>query len=315
MYPIYNKFGTIVTGITSTPGTDTKHFSSPSCVHLDSKKNVYICDTYNNRIMKYSPDNPKEGITIIDLFSNLYQPQSRSLYIDKRNDDLYFLDWDDERYYRVQYLPKNSTQKKGTILFIGNQCQSYGMTLDQNRNIYVSESENHRVVKWLSPKYDDFIVVAGSNRQGTQPNELSNPKGIYLNPVNNDLYVVDSYRIQLWPAESSIAQTVTPTYFQSISSITGDCHGNLYVIDYDTSTIRLFSQSIEDTGVEGLIIIGVPHRYDWVEEYTNTTVRLIYPVGLYLDDETGDLYVADSGFIGILKMSINGSFIPGKINL
>jgi hypothetical protein len=38
------------------------------------------------------------------------------------------------------------------------------MHLDYNRNIYVSEYENHR----LSPKYDDFIVVAGSDREGEE---------------------------------------------------------------------------------------------------------------------------------------------------
>jgi hypothetical protein len=258
--------------------------------------------------MKYSPDNPKEGITIIDFFSNIKNP--RNLYIDQRNDDLYSLDWDDENYYRVQYLPKNSTQIKAIILFIGNRCQSFGMDLDHNRNIYVSEYENHRVVKWLSPKYDDFIVVAGSDGRGTQLNQLTNPRGIYINKINNDLYIADSHRIQLWPSESPIGQTVASTYFQSISSIICDCHGNLYTTDDNTYTIRLFGQSIEDTGVEGLIIVGVPYTAYWMRR--DATDQLNFPGGLYLDDETGDLYVADSGFNRILKMSINGSFIPGK---
>ncbi|CAF4087395.1 unnamed protein product, partial [Rotaria sp. Silwood1] len=258
--------------------------------------------------MKYSSDNPKEGIVIIDYFSNVNHPQN--LYIDQRNDDLYFLDYDDEDYYRVQYLSNNSTQIKAIILFIGNKCHSYGMVLDYNRNIYVSENENHRIVKWLSPKYNDFIIVAGSNRPGTQSHELSNPRGIYLNPVNNDLYVSDSNRVQLWPSESLIGQTVVPSYFRSIFSITRDCHGNLYVIDDYTHIIRLFSQSNEDTGMQGLIIVGVPYEGDRMNIDKNGTDYLGAPKGLYLDDETGDLYIADAGFHRILKMSINGSFIP-----
>jgi DNA-binding beta-propeller fold protein YncE len=310
---MYNKFATIVAGITSTDGTDTKHLNSPSCVYLDSKKNIYICDTGNNRIMKYSPDNPKEGIIIIDNFRN--GGLGQHLYIDQRNDDLYFVDYDDEHYYRVQYLPQNSTQIKAIILFIGNKCRSSGMDLDYNRNIYVSEFENHHVVKWLSPKYDDYIVVAGSNRQGTESYALTNPQGIYLNPINNDLYVSDAHRVQLWPSESLRGQTVVPSFFPSIFTITRDCHGNLYVVDDYEHVIRLFSQSIEDTGIEGISIVGVPYDGYFPHIDANRTDYLSFPRGLYLDDETGDLYIADVGFNRILKMSINGSFIPGKINL
>jgi len=308
---MYNKFGTIVAGMTSTYGKDTNHLNYPSCIYLDSKKNIYICDTYNNRIMKYSRDNPKEGIIIIDYFPNGHLGQN--LYIDQENDDLYFLDYDDEYYYRVQYLPQNSTQIKAIILFIGNKCTSFRMDLDYNRNIYVSEYENHRVVKWLSPKYDDYIVVAGNGKQGKLLNQLTNPRGIYINKINNDLYIADYNRIQLWTSGSTIGKTIVRGPFFSPYDIKQDCYGNLYVTDDYTHTVRLFGQSVEDTGLEGVTIVGTPYDGKYSSLRRNTTDHLYSPQGLYLDDTNGDLYVADSNFQRILKTSVNGQFIPGRI--
>ncbi len=291
-------------------GKDFNYLQSPSCVYLDSKKNIYICDTDNHRIMKCSRDNPKEGISIVDPFWKISRPID--LYIDQENDDIYFLDYNDEYYYRVQYLPKISTRIKASILLIGNKCQSFGMDLDNHRNIYVSEYENHRVVKWLSPNYDEFIVVAGHGRKGKLLNQLTNPRGIYINKRNNDLYIADYNRIQLWTSGSTIGKTIVRGPFFSPYDIKQDCYGNLYVTDDYTHTVRLFGQSVEDTGLEGVTIVGTP--YDIRREVPrNTTDHLYSPQGLYLDDTNGDLYVADSNFHRILKTSVNGQFIPGRI--
>jgi DNA-binding beta-propeller fold protein YncE len=310
-YPRYHKSGRIVAGYTSNYGNDLNHLNYPSCVYLDSKKNVYICDTNNNRIMKYSPDNPKEGITIVDFFSKISEP--RDLYIDQQNDGLYFLDGNHANYYRVLYLQKNSIQTEVVIILIGNKCQSFGMDFDNHRNIYVSEYENHRVVKWLSPNYDEFIVVAGNGKQGKLLNQLTNPRGIYINKINNDLYIADYNRIQLWTSGSTIGKTIVRTPFFSPYGIKLDSYGNLYVTDDYTHTVQLFSQSVEDTGLEGITIFGTLYTGVYTTPLINITDHLNSPRGLYLDDTNGDLYVADSNFHRILKTSINGQFIPGRI--
>ncbi|CAF4302799.1 unnamed protein product, partial [Rotaria sordida] len=52
---------------------------------------------------------------------------------------------------------------------------------------------------------------------------------------------------------------------------------------------------IKDVGFEGFIIVGAPYTGYQMKIDTNATDRLITPRELYLDDETGDLYVANSG--------------------
>jgi sugar lactone lactonase YvrE len=301
---MYNKSGTTVAGITSKYGRDLNQLFWPNCVYLDSKQNIYICDTTNNRIVKYSQSNAQ--VQFIDFSSGTKLP--RRLYIDHRTDDLYLLDLNQDNNYRIHYLPQNPTKSKETILLTGSQTDSFGMTLDLDLNIYVSESANHRVVKWLSPDYEEYLVVAGNGIPGYELNQLTSPKGIYLDLVNNDLYVADEHRIQRWPSRSSIGQTVGLTGVQYPQDIQRDCHGNFYVTVDDT--IKLFSQSVETTGLEGLVLVGVPSN-DKSVKYTNITELLLNPQGIYLDMKNGDLYVADTGLHRIQKFSINNEFVPG----
>ena len=77
--------------------------------------------------------------------SDIYFP--RSLYIDQRNDDLYFLDQDNKENYRVQYLLQNFSKPQAFILLTENQTRSYGMDFDRDLNIYASKSNHHPVVK------------------------------------------------------------------------------------------------------------------------------------------------------------------------
>lgn len=306
LYPMYNKSGTTIAGITSESGKDPNRRFYPVCVYLDSKQYIYVCDNSNSRIIKYSQNNAQEQVQIISFSSDI--SNSRVLYINHRNDDLYVLDLNQHGNYRIHYLPQYSTKSKATILLTGNQTDSYGMTLDLDLNIYVSEMVQHRVVKWLSPDYEQYEVVAGNGIRGHELNQLTSPKGIYLDLTNNDLYVADNDRIQRWPSGSSVGQTVGPIGLQSPKSIQRDCHGNLYVaID---NTIKLFSQSIGITGLEGVVLVGVPSN-DRSVKYTNKTDLLYAPQGIYLDMKNGDLYVADSGFYRIQKFSINGELFPG----
>ncbi|CAF4949204.1 unnamed protein product, partial [Rotaria sp. Silwood1] len=309
-YPTYDKFGRIVAGNTLEYGKDFNHLNYPSCVYLDSKKNIYICDTENNRIMKYSRDNPTNGTIIVDAFSAISSP--KDLYIDQKTDDVYILDRSELNCYRVLYLLKNPTQTKVIIILNGNRCEALSIDFDNHRNIYVSETENHRIVKWLSPNYDEFIVVAGNGKPGKLLHQLTSPRGIYINKINNDLYIADYKRIQLWTSGSTIGKTIVRTSFFSPYDIKQDRYSNLYVTDDVSHTIQLFSQSIEATGLEGITIFGIPKKRTYKDGLINATDYLYGPKGLYLDDTNGDLYVADSNFHRILKISINGQFIPGK---
>ncbi|CAF1508209.1 unnamed protein product, partial [Rotaria sordida] len=73
----------------------------------------------------------------------------------------------------------------------------------------IHEWENHRVVKWLAPKYEKYMIVAGNGSSGSEQNQLNYPQGIYVDN-NGSLFIADTKnnRIQKWLQNSTIGITV-----------------------------------------------------------------------------------------------------------
>lgn len=292
--PRYNKDGQIVAEAPAALRDETDKLKVPTSVYLDSQRNIYVADTINNRIRKYLPGHTRYGVTLIDKQSGISYP--RCLYIDQRNDNLYFLHQDHQGNYCVLHFIQNLNEL--SILIIGNKTRSYGMSLDGNLNIYISEFNNHRVVKWLAPNYNNYLVVAGNGTPSSEVNRLFYPRSIFIDKFTDDLYVADTNRIQRWSANSTIGKIVMQGGDICPGGIECDCHRNIYVSQ--GKTIKLINQL---TGLNGVDIIGV--QYDQpISRLSNTTEYLYYPEGIYLDKYNGDFYVADSGFNRILKYTL-----------
>lgn len=109
---------------------------------------------------------------------------------------------------------------------IGDECRScFGVTLDREKNVYMSESDRHRVVKW-SPKTNLTTVVAGeTDQRGTDDGYLSEPDGIFFDRKSETLYVSDSRnnRIQKWKKDATTGVKVAG----SKSSAPGEDEGSL----------------------------------------------------------------------------------------
>ncbi|CAF0800573.1 unnamed protein product [Adineta steineri] len=287
--PTYKKNCTIVAGVLSTSNDKLNELNGPTSVYLDREKNIYVADTTNHRIRKYSSENSNTSETLIDETSNINYP--RCLFIDQESNYLFFLDQDNQGYYRVQLLKLNSNPLKSTILVVGNQTRSYGMSLDEDFNIYVSEYNNHRIVKWLSPNYNNYLIIVVEN-------QLTYPKSIYIDQKTNNLYVADKNRIQCWINNSNKSQIVMQGGSVCPNAIEYDCHGNLYISQ--DRTIKLINQN---TGLPGIDIIGIQSYSQWVQNFRKND-DFSYPEGIYLDKTNGDLYVTDSSFNLIEKFTI-----------
>jgi hypothetical protein len=99
----------------------------------------------------------------------------------------------------VRYSPNNTQDGVADLISdpqsIDINHRNFGMDLDDNLNIYISEYNNHRFVKWLAPTYKNYLVVAGNGSSGSKMNQLKYPRGIYLDQTNNDLYIVYTLRM------------------------------------------------------------------------------------------------------------------------
>ncbi|CAF1666590.1 unnamed protein product, partial [Adineta ricciae] len=60
---------------------------------------------------------------------------------------------------------------------------------DQWKQIYVADSDNHRIMRWCEGDAEGSIVVGGKG-QGSQLNQLHSPYGLAFDSEGN-LYVAD----------------------------------------------------------------------------------------------------------------------------
>lgn len=82
------------------------------------------------------------------------------------------------------------------------------LQLDCDNNIYVTDSDNHRVVMFY-PNNPIGVIIAGINGPGAGADEFSIPYGTFLDE-NRTLYVADqgNHRVQMWPAGAISGVTV-----------------------------------------------------------------------------------------------------------
>ncbi|CAF5147277.1 unnamed protein product, partial [Rotaria magnacalcarata] len=89
-------------------------------------------------------------------------------------------------------------EKIGTLVTGGNG-QGGGLNqlneprylfVDGQQNVYVSDNNNHRVMKWMEGAKEG-IVVAGGQGRGNALTQLSHPNGIFVDTLGT-LFVADS---------------------------------------------------------------------------------------------------------------------------
>ena len=119
---------------------------------------------------------------------------------------------DQDRLYVSDYWKQevrrydNEGDKKGTVVAGGygkgdglNQFNSPNhIFLDAQSTLYVSDKNNHRVMKWMKGDTKG-IIVAGGNGSGKDLTQLSHPQGVWVDECG-DVYVTDkdNHRVMRW---------------------------------------------------------------------------------------------------------------------
>ncbi|CAF1364624.1 unnamed protein product [Adineta steineri] len=152
------------------------------------------------------------------------------------NDDIYIDDGTENR--RVQKWIAE-TNNFISVMNVNSVC--FGLFVDNNDTLYCSMHNHHQVVK---RSINDAVmtsnrVAAGTGIPGSDPNQLSVPRGIFVD-INLDLYVADceNDRVQLFQSGESNGITmvgsgsVNPTIALFCpSGIILDAEKNLFMVD------------------------------------------------------------------------------------
>ena len=164
-----------------------------------------------------------------------------------------------------------------------------GVTTDGKGNFYVTDFGNHTIRK---------IDATGN---------VTTIAGIAGSPGSNTV-VFDSSGNQVVVSGAS-ALSAGSALFNNPSGITTDGNGNLYVADYNNSTIRRINIANDATStVTVLTIAGSPGVNASVDATTGTDARFNHPTDVTTDGV--NLYVTDSNNLTIRKISLTDPKYP-----
>ena len=277
-------------------GPGKYNFRYPRGIAVDAAGNVYVADTWNHRIMKFSSNGKfitkwgsygKEGNyqfygpngIAVDAAGNVYVADTYNHRIMKFSSDGKFI------------------KKWGSNGSKNNQFKyPSGIAVDGAGNVYVADTENHRIMKFSSN--GKFITKWGSYGKGAY--HFNNPFGIAVDTAGN-VYVADTYNHRIMKFSSN-GKFITKWgssgsgdyQFYSPSGIVVDAAGNVYVADASNCRIMKFDS-------DGKFITKWGNR-------GSGNYQFDYPQGIAVD-AAGNVYVADTWNYRIMKFSSNGKFI------
>ncbi|MFA5414209.1 MAG: PKD domain-containing protein [Methanoregula sp.] len=270
-------------------------FQYPNGVAIDSSGNVYVADTNNNRIQKFSSTGAflskwgSEG-SGDGQFSNPHD-----IAIDS-GDNVYVADTSNDRIQKFSstgsFLGKWGSFGSGDGQFYYPQ----GVAIDSGGNVYVADTSNKRIQKFSST--GTFLAKWGT--QGSGDGQFVYPLGISID-FSGNVYIVDVAinRVQKFSSTGTFLAKWGSLgegdgQFAYPFDITADTLDNVYVTDTQNNRIQKFTSTgtfLSKWGSKG-----------------SDDGQFNYPQGI-ATDTNGNVYVADSDNNKIQKFSSTGTFL------
>ncbi|CAF1523743.1 unnamed protein product [Rotaria magnacalcarata] len=297
----WNSTAITIAGV-GTVGVSANQFNYPFGMALDSSNALYISDLNNSRVQLWA-SNAWTGTTVAGQANGT--SGTGSSYLNKAagfamdtSSNIYITDMYNSR---IQYWTSGASTGvtvigNGSCGNLTNQlCYPYNVIRDSSTgNIYVADTVNQRVVRYL-PGASSGTVVAGGNGQGFNNYQLNYPIGLYYDSSTNSLVIANAgaNNIVRWVIGASnwtllagsqngtIGATSTLLYYPVCATF--DLYGNMYVADTYNHRIQFFASGSQT----GTTIAGVAGT-----QGSNSTL-LKFPYTLILDNNL-NMYVADS---------------------
>ena len=160
---------------------------------------LYIADSSNHRIVIVTPDSTNATATFGSFGTGVTRFKNPTdIFVTRTS--IYILDATN---YRVQLWPRGgssgttvagATGNLGGPSSLTNLGYSFGIFVDRNRQLYVVDTANHRVLRFPPDSIggDASIRVAGNVTSGSGSSQLSSPSKVFVDDVHGHV-IVDKY--------------------------------------------------------------------------------------------------------------------------
>jgi sugar lactone lactonase YvrE len=253
----------------------------PGGIFIDDHQNILIVDFLNHRIVEWKLNSTHAQIVSGGNENQLKDPTD--MIIDKEKNLLIIADRGNRRVMR--WSRQNNTN--GRIFISDIDC--YGLTMDKNGSLYVSDWKKNEVRRWKR-RDQERTIVAGGNGEGDDFNQLNCPTFIFVDE-NYSLFVSDSHnaRVMKWVKNAKEEIVVAGgngkedrlTQLSCPQGLIVDQWGQIYVADCENHRVMRWCKGSK----EGTIVGGGNGE-------GRQSNQLNGPVGLSFD-EKGKLYFAD----------------------
>jgi DNA-binding beta-propeller fold protein YncE len=261
-------------------------FKLPYDVDADGLGNLFVADTQNHRIQKFTPQGkfvrmwgrnggdgtPGVGPGEMDQPRGLATDPDGNVWVaDHENARVLKFDNDGRLLFTLGANGGDGSYGEG----VGEFNSPRGICTDKNGFVYVADDVNHRMVK-LRGDTGQFVAIFGKpggpvSGFGTGPGEFQLPYGCAVDDVRGHLWVADTKNnravqlttdglfIRNWGANGGDGTAGHgPAEFDEPYNAGNDCRGNVYISDEHSKRIEVFGEPGDPPPVcpPGLTISG-----------------------------------------------------------
>ncbi|CAF4213979.1 unnamed protein product [Adineta steineri] len=162
-----------------------------------------------------------------------------------------------------------------------------GIFIDKNKNIFIADHANHRIVEWKRNAKEGQII-AGGNGKGNRMDQLYFPSDVIVDEQDHSIIIADSdnRRVIQWLNQKQ--EVLIENIY--CSHLAMDKHGFLYVSDSDKNEVTRWKMGEYD---EGIIVAGGNGKGDQLNQLND-------PSFIFVDDDQS-VYVSDSENHRVMK--------------
>ena len=296
--------GTFLLAITANgmnPATvQSTTLSAPAAVTTDAAGNVYVADTRNNRVEKYSPSG-----TFLLAFTSNGMPSGQNTQLSSPSGvavdaagDVYIADTANNRVAEfgpagafITAWDNSGTPARATM------SAPTGITLDTTGNLWVADTGNNQ----LDEINLATAAVTGwtNNASGTGQGTMSKPLGLAVDAAGN-VFVADTGNSQIDQFNDNAVVLSTIGANAALSTPAGaavDANGNIYVADSRNNRVAKY-------GPGGTFITS----FNLDGTGAGQNAQMSAPSGVAVDP-AGNVYIADTGNNQVEELTGLGVFV------